>query len=96
MLCVVPFEADEPNLTLKEVSTRMRFVHNIGPVVAPLCNNMEEFREFRKDITASEDSAVQLIVDAGTVRVQVSGAVWESEGFELDNLLSRLSESIQD
>ena len=96
LLCVVPFEADEPNLTLKEVSTRMRFVHNIGPVVAPLCNNMEEFREFRKDITASEDSAVQLIVDAGTVRVQVAGAVWESEGFELEYLLSRLLESIQD
>ena len=96
LLCVVPLEEGNPNLTLEEVSTKMRFVQNIGPLVAPLCDNLDEFKELREDITTSDSSAVQLIVDAGTVRVQVAAPVWESKGFQLEDLLSRLMESMQD
>ena len=96
LLCVVPLEDDKPSLTLEEVSTNMRFVQNIGPLVAPLCDNLYKFRELREDITTSDTSAVQLIVDAGTVRVQVAAPVWEGEGFQLEYLLSKLLESMQD
>ena len=96
LLCVVPLGDDKPCLTLDEVSTAMRFVQNIGPLVAPLCEDLDEFRELRKDITTSDTSAVQLIVDAGTVRVQVAAPVWEGEGFSLEDLLSKLLESMQD
>ena len=96
LLCVVPFEEGNPNLTMEEVSTKIRFVQNIGPLVAPLCDNIDEFRELRDDITTSDTSAIQLIVDSGTVRVQVAAPVWESEGFRLGDLLSTLKESMQD
>ena len=96
LLCVVPFEEDKPILTLEEVSTNMRFVQNIGPLVAPLCDHLDKFRELREDITTTDSSAVQLIVDAGTVRVQVAAPVWEGEGFQLEYLLSKLLESMQD
>ena len=96
LLCVVPLEDSKPILTLEEVNTNMRFVQNIGPLVAPLCDNLDKFRELREDITTSDASAVQLIVDAGTVRVQVAAPVWEAQGFQLEDLLSRLLESMQD
>ena len=96
LLCVVPLEDSKPILTSEEVSTNMRFVQNIGPLVAPLCDNLDKFRELREDITTSDASAVQLIVDAGTVRVQVAAPVWEAQGFQLEDLLSRLVESMQD
>ena len=95
LLCVVPLEDYKPILTLEEVSTKMRFVQNIGPLVAPLCDNLDEFREMREDITTSDASTVQLIVDAGTVRVQVAAPVWEDQGFQLEDLLSKLLESMQ-
>ena len=96
LLCVVPLEDNKPILTLEEVSTKMRLVQNIGPLVAPLCDELSEFRELREDITTSDASAVQLIVDAGTVRVQVAAPVWEDQGFQLEDLLSKLLESMQD
>ena len=96
LLCVVPLEDNKPILTLDEVSTKMRFVQNIGPLVAPLCDNLDKFRELREDITTSDASAVQLIVDAGTVRVQIAAPVWEGQGFQLEDLLSKLWESMQD
>ena len=95
LLCVVPFEDDEQNLTLEDVRAKIRFVQGIGRLVAPLCDNLDEFREMRESITDSETSAVQLIVDSGTVRVQVGAVVWESEGFPLEDLLGRLSAAVQ-
>ena len=94
LLCVVPLDDDKSSLTLEEVSSSMRFVQNIGPSVAPLCDDLDQFKALREDITTSDVSAVQLIVDAGTVRVQVAAPVWEGEGFQLEDLLNRLLESI--
>ena len=96
LLCVVPLEDSQPSLTLEDVSAAMTFVHNIGPLVAPLCDDLNEFRELQEDITNGDESAVQLIVDAGTVRVQVAAPVWEGEGFPLEDLLGKLQESVQD
>ena len=96
LLCVVQLEGDQPNLTVEEVSARMKFVQNIGPLVAPLCDNLSGFRQLEKDITTGDASAVQLIVDAGTVRVQVAAPVWEEDGFQLADLLGKLQGSVKD
>ena len=96
LLCVVPLEGVQPELTVEEVSARMKLVQNIGPLVAPLCDNLNGFRKLEKAITTDETSAVQLIVDAGTVRVQVAAPVWEEDGFQLADLLGKLQESVED
>ena len=94
LLCIVPVEDDGGSLTLEAVSAKVRFVQNIGVLVAPLCDDLSEFKGLRNDITADESSGIQLEVDAGTVRVRVAAPVWENGGFQLEDLLGRLSESV--
>lgn len=96
LLCVVPLENDKSNLTVEEVSAKMKFVQNIGPLVAPLCNKLNGFRKHQKVIATDDGSAIQLKVDTGTARVQVAAPVWEEKGFQLSDLLVRLQESVED
>ena len=90
LLCVVPVEGETSALELDDVRNTMRFVANIGPRVAPLCNDLEGFRELREEITAGESAGVQLEVDAGAIRVSVANSVWQNEGFPLAELPNRL------
>ena len=90
LLCVVPVSTGNPSLELDDVRANMKFVENIAPLVAPLCDNLDEFKEFRDDITENNDSGVQLVVDSGVARVSVSSSVWESRGFPIDSLLNQL------
>ena len=90
LLCVVPVEGETSALELDDVRNTMRFVANIGPRVAPLCNDLEGFRELREEITAGESAGVQLEVEAGAIRVSVANSVWQNEGFPLAELPNRL------
>lgn len=95
LFCVVPIESDNVSPTSEDVRTNMRFVKNIGSLVAPLCDNLDEFKR-KRDITAEEDWGVQLEVGSGATKVRVEASVWEDEGFCLEDLRDRLLESIKD
>ena len=90
LLCVVPVESSQPELD--EVRDKMRFVANIGSRVEPLCNDLDEFKNLRDEITDDNVSGVQLVVEAGTARVRVASSVWEKDGFQLEHLAERLKE----
>ena len=92
LFCVVPIRSDNASPTSEDVRTNMRFVRNIGNLVAPLCDNIDKFKGL---LTAEEVSGVQLEVDSGAPKVRVEASVWET-GFRLEDLLDRLSESIKD
>ena len=93
LLCVVPLGPGVSNPELNTVQAKMRFVENIAPLVTPLCDNLDEFKELREDITADEHSGVQLEVESGAIRVRVASSVWESEGFPIEDLRNRLLNS---
>ena len=90
LLCVVPVERDNTALELDYVQNAMRFVANIGNRVDKLCNDLDDFKELRDDITSDESSGVQLEVESGMARVRVNGSVWQDDGFPLADLLNRL------
>ena len=87
LLCVVPVESETP--ALDEVRDKMRFVENIGSLVEPLCNGLDEFEDLRDEITDDKSSGVQLVVEAGTARVRVAKSVWD-KGFRLEDLSKKL------
>lgn len=88
LLCVVPVESETP--ALDEVQDKMRFVENIGSLVEPLCNGLDEFEDLRDEITDDKSSGVQLVVEAGTARVRVTSSVWQDGSFPLAELSNRL------
>lgn len=90
LLCVVPVEGAVTDLVLEDVQGNIQFVQDIGPRVAPLCENLDDLIDFRKDITSDGSQGVQLEVEAGAARVSVANSVWECEGFPLAELSSRL------
>ena len=94
-LCVVPVsgettdsESDERQKAMRE---SMRFVQNIGPRVEPLCSNLDELNERRKDITAAASQGVRLKVEDGAAWVRIASSVWQNEGFPLDELPDHLN-----
>ena len=90
LLCVVPLESGDTTASLDDVKASMRFIKNIGPRVAPLCDDLDGFKELRDDITSDELSGVQLEVESGAVRVRVDSSVWQDDGFPLADLTNRL------
>ena len=94
-MCIVQLESDSEEPTLETVRTNMRFVENIGPLVAPLCDNLDTLKGLRDNITTSEESGVQLEIEAGIARVRVANAIWESKGFSIEHLLDRLLGSLE-
>ena len=90
LLCVVPIESENTDPELDEVKNKMRFIKNIGPCIAALCDDLDGFEDLREDITSTESSGVQLEVVSGTARIRVDSSVWENNGFPLENLADHL------
>ena len=90
LLCVVPMESGNTDPELDEVKKKMRFIKNIGPCIAPLCDDLDGFEDLRENITSTESSGVQLEVVSGTARIRVDSSVWENNGFPLENLADHL------
>lgn len=91
LLCVVPVKGEVADLELEAVRAAMKFVHNIGPRVDPLCEGLGDLEALRKDIVADDSVGFQFEVDAGNARVRVSQGVWQNEGFPLSELSSNLN-----
>ena len=94
LLCVVPVEGETTDLESDErrkaMREAMRFVQNIGPLVKPLCSNLDKLNKQRKDITAVASQGVQLVVVGGTAQYSVKSPVWQNEGFPLAELPNHL------
>ena len=93
LLCVVSIVGGEAP-RLEQVSASMRFVENIGDIVAPLCDGLSRLEGLRNEVTStSGSSSVQLEVVSGVARIRVASSVWSQKGFALENLAARLTSS---
>ena len=91
LLCVVPIDGEQSEPELEDVRASMRFVSDIGARLGKLCQDLDDFKEYRDEITADDTTrGVQLVVESGAARVRVANSVWENEGFPLDDLRGRL------
>ena len=91
LLCVVPIDGEQSDPELEDVRASMRFVSDIGARLGKLCQDLDDFKEYRDEITADDTTrGVQLVVESGAARVRVASSVWENEGFPLDDLRGRL------
>ena len=90
LLCVVPVEGATADQDLDDVRDNMRFVASIGPRVDKLCDDLDQLKDLREDITADGSSDIQLEVDSGVARVRVASSVWQDDGFPLADLPTRL------
>ena len=91
LLCVVPVSGETSDLELDTIQDNMKFVADMGPRVASLCDNLEHFGKLRDVITADESQGVQLEVEAGAARVRVTDSVWRGDdSFPLAELANRL------
>ena len=89
LLCVVPVHSeDEPDLD--DVKESMRFVGDIGERVSELCKELDKFEKERGQISGEYTDGVELIVTGGITRIRIARSVWESDGFPLTKLSSRL------
>ena len=95
LLCVVPVESGDSLPELESVRADMRFVANIGDLVKPLCNHLDELSDYREGITADESAGVQLEIASGAARIRVARSVWEHDGFPLKDLAGRLASFIE-
>ena len=91
LLCVVPIIGEIAAMELRTIQDDMKFVTNIGPRVASLCEDLKGFQELRTDITAYESQGVQLEVESGAARIRVTSPVWEDGGIPLAELAERLA-----
>ena len=91
LLCVVPITGKVTEMELRTIQDDMKFVANIGPRLASLCEDLKGFQELRTDITAHESQGVQLEVESGAARIRVTSPVWEEGGIPLAELAERLA-----
>ena len=91
LLCVVPVSGEIIEQELGTIRDGMRFVADIGPRVAALCDDLEGFEELQEEITARESQGVQLEVTSGAARVRVTSSVWQDGGTPLAELARRLA-----
>ena len=89
LLCVVPVPNGDSELDLN-IEDSMRFVADMGSRVAPLCDNLSDLQTMRENVTSDDSQGVRLEVGTGTVRIRVSGSVWQDDGFPLAELANRL------
>ena len=89
LLCVVPVVDSETNLDKDDIRAKMRFVQNNGPRVEPLCAELDELNELRDVATTATDEDIQLEIEAGTARIRVDNAAWQS-GVCLSDLAAQL------
>ena len=86
LLCIVPIEQENGEPDLETVREEMRFVKNIGALVAPLCQDLIALEELQTDITGELPSGVKLVIAEGIARIRVNHSVWETQGVSLKNL----------
>ena len=91
LLCIVPLEQGNGEPDLETVREKMRFVKNIGALVAPLCQDLIALEELQNDITGELPSGVKLVIAEGIARIRVNHSVWVNEGFPLENLAACLT-----
>ena len=90
LLCIVPLQQENGEPDLETIRKEMRFVKNIGALVAPLCKDLIALEELQTDITSESTSGVKLVITEGIARIRVNQSVWETQGFPLENLAARL------
>ena len=90
LLCIVPIAEENDALDLETVREEMRFVKNIGTLVAPLCQDLIALEKLQTGITGEFSSGVKLVITEGIARIRVNHSVWETDGFSLENLSSHL------
>ena len=90
LLCIVPLQQENGEPDLETVRKEMRFVKNIGALVAPLCKGLIALEELQTDITGELPTGVKLVITEGIARIRVNHSVWETQGFPLENLAARL------
>ena len=91
LLCVVPIKQKNGEPDLETVREEMRFVKNIGTLIAPLCRDLSALEELQTDITDELPSGVKLVITEGIARIRVNHSVWETEGVSLENLAACLN-----
>ena len=89
LLCVVPVGHIGTKLEKDDVRANMRFVQDIGPRVEPLCVELDALNELRDDATTPSNGDIQLEIEAGTARIRVDNAAWQS-GVCLSDLAAQL------
>ena len=89
LLCVVPVGHIGIKLEKDDVRANMRFVQDIGPRVEPLCVELDALNELRDDATTPNNGDIQLEIEAGTARIRVDNAAWQS-GVCLSDLAAQL------
>ncbi|MDE0188748.1 MAG: hypothetical protein OXN80_06585 [bacterium] len=89
LLCVVSVGQDGAGLDREEVRANMRFVPNIGPLIEPLCTELDALNDLRDIATRPSNSDIQLEIEAGTARIRVDNAVWR-DGVSLTDLSAHL------
>ena len=98
LLCVVPVEKEGSLLEIDDVQSEMRFVQNIGPRLGTVCENLDGLDQISADVRNKfiKDSGtdLELEIQQGNVRVRVKHSLW-SEGFEIDDLASELTNTNQ-
>ena len=90
LLCVLPVKPDVvPGLD--DVRTDLRFVEEMGDRVSEPCAELRKFEEGREELVGEYPDGVRLTVSGGNTRIGVAKAVWENEGFPLNELPLRIS-----
>lgn len=89
LLCVVPVPNGSSELNLN-IEDSMRFVADMSSRVAPLCDSLSDLQRMQEDVTSDDSQGVRLEVEAGTIRIRVSGSVWQYDGFPLAELSNKL------
>ena len=90
LLCVVPISGPE-DPDNEAVRRRMRFVDGIGVRLADICDDLDDFENFRENVTVEDADGLRLELDSGSPRVRIRSTVWEA-GFGLQDLAGKLRE----
>ena len=89
LLCVVSVRSDCTDLERDDVVASMKFVENIGSRLERLCVELDALNDLRDEATLSNESGIQLEIEAGAARMRVDDTVWQ-DGVHLQDLAAHL------
>lgn len=96
LLCVVPIRSEDTELNLEEknaiIRENMKFITNIGVLIAPLLEDLNALEDLRTDTTTDNGAGVRLVYETGATGIRVNRSLWEDEkvGFPLKKLAENL------